>query len=120
MERGTDEEVAAGEAALELLKQSTGDISAWMSADTQFHSTLVRASHNPYLSSIFESVHTTLIEYEYRVWVDKGTVPKWLRKTEAAAVTAIHEPILNAFKNRDAEAGKIAVTAPITTSWRST
>lgn len=37
------------------------------------------------------------------------TRPKWLRKTEAAAVTAIHEPILNAFKNRDAEAGKIAV-----------
>lgn len=109
VERGTDEEIAAGEAALELLKESTGDISAWMSADTQFHSTLVRASHNPYLSSIFESVHTTLIEYEYRVWVDKGTVPKWLRKTEAAAVTAIHEPILQAFKNRDAEAGKIAV-----------
>lgn len=109
IERGTEEEIAEGETALEMLKESTGDISAWMSADTHFHATLVRASHNPYLTSIFESVHATLIEYEYRTWVDKGTVPKWLRKSEAAAVTALHEPILKAFKERDEEAGRIAV-----------
>ncbi|ADZ70874.1 FadR/GntR family transcriptional regulator [Polymorphum gilvum] len=109
IERGTDAEIAEGEAALEVLKDSIGDISAWMSADTHFHATLVRASHNPYLASIFESVHATLIEYEYRAWVDKGTVPKWLRKTEAAAVTALHEPILQAFKERNEEAGRIAV-----------
>lgn len=109
IERGTDEEIAEGEIALQQLKESTGDISAWMSADTHFHSTLVRASHNPYLASIFESVHATLIEYEYRAWVDEGSVPKWLKKSEAAAVTALHEPILTAFKERDEEAGRIAV-----------
>lgn len=109
IERGTDEEVAEAEAALQMLRESTGEISAWMSADTHFHSTIVRSAHNPYLTSIFESVHTTLIEYEYRVWVDRGTVPRWLRKSEAPAVTAIHEPILRAFKERDEEAARIAV-----------
>lgn len=109
IERGTAEEIAEAEAALEVLQDSTGDISAWMSADTHFHSTIIRAAHNPYLTSIFESVHTTLIEYEYRAWVDRGTIPKWLRKSEAAAVTAIHKPILLALKERDEQAAQIAV-----------
>lgn len=109
IERGSDADIAAAAEALDVLKDSTGDISAWMSADTEFHATLVRASQNPYLTSIFESVHATLITYEYRAWVAQGTVPKWLRKTEAAAVTAIHEPILQAFKDRNEEAGRIAV-----------
>lgn len=109
IEKSTGAEIAEGEKALEMLKQSTGNISAWMSADTHFHSTIVRSAHNPYLTSIFESVHTTLIEYEYKTWVEEGTVPKWLRKSEAAAVTALHEPILEALKNRDEEAARIAV-----------
>jgi GntR family transcriptional regulator, transcriptional repressor for pyruvate dehydrogenase complex len=109
IEKATADEIAQAEAALARLQESTGDISAWMSADTHFHSTIIRSAHNPYLTSIFESVHTTLIEYEYRAWVDRGTVPKWLRKSAAAGVTAIHEPILHAFKARDEDAARIAV-----------
>lgn len=109
IERATDAEIEEGEVALQMLQKSTGDTSAWMGADTHFHATLVRASHNPYLSSIFESVHTTLIEYEYRAWVDSGKVPKWLQKSEATAVTTLHEPILKAVKERNEEAGRIAV-----------
>lgn len=109
IEKATDEEILEGQKALEDLKESTGDTSAWMSADTHFHATLVRASHNPYLTSIYESVHATLIEYEYSTWVDQGTVPKWLRKSEAAAVTVLHEPILRALRERNEEAGRIAV-----------
>lgn len=109
IERATDAEIDEGQAALNELLDSIGDISAWMSADTLFHATLVRASHNPYLSSIYESVHTTLIRYEYRTWVDRGSVPKWLRKSEVAAVTALHEPILRAVRERNEEAGRIAV-----------
>lgn len=109
IERATDDEIAEGEKALQMLQESTGDTSAWMGADTHFHATLVRASHNPYLTSIFESVHDTLIEYEYRAWVNGGTVPKWLQKSEAAAVTALHEPLLKAVKERNEEAGRIAV-----------
>jgi GntR family transcriptional regulator, transcriptional repressor for pyruvate dehydrogenase complex len=109
IERGTAAEIAAGEQALQRLRDSVGDTASWMSADTQFHATLVRASHNPYLSSIFESVHTTLINYQHRDWVSRGTVPKWLRSSEAEALNALHEPILAAVKNRDEEAGRIAV-----------
>jgi GntR family transcriptional repressor for pyruvate dehydrogenase complex len=109
IKRGTPAEVAAGEAALRTLAASAGNTSAWISADTTFHATLVRASHNPYLASIYESVHETLINYEYRNWIDSGTVPDWLRPSEAAGLTALHEPILAAVRNRDEDAGRIAV-----------
>jgi GntR family transcriptional repressor for pyruvate dehydrogenase complex len=105
----TPAEVDAGEAALRRLAASAGDTSAWISADTNFHATLVRASHNPYLASIYESVHETLINYEYRSWIDCGTVPAWLRPGEAARLTALHAPILAAVRDRDEEAGRIAV-----------
>lgn len=109
IQRATDEEVREGEAALTRLQESTGDTSAWMSADTHFHATLVRASHNPYLASIYESVHAALIRYEHRGWIDRGTVPAWLGADDAEAVTAIHAPILDAIRNRDSEAGRQAV-----------
>jgi len=109
IKRGTPAEVAAGEVALRTLAASAGNTSAWISADTLFHATLVRASHNPYLASIYESVHETLINYEYRNWIDGGTIPDWLRPSEAAGLTALHEPILAAVRNRDEDAGRIAV-----------
>jgi GntR family transcriptional regulator, transcriptional repressor for pyruvate dehydrogenase complex len=109
IKRSTEAEADAGEAALRKLAASVGNTSAWISADTLFHATLVRASHNPYLASIYESVHETLINYEYRNWIDGGTVPDWLRPSEAADLTALHESILAAVRNRDEDAGRIAV-----------
>jgi GntR family transcriptional repressor for pyruvate dehydrogenase complex len=107
--RATSAQVAAGEAALRELAASAGNTSAWISADTHFHATLVRASDNPYLASIYESVHETLINYEYRDWIASGTVPDWLRPSEAAGLTALHEPILAAVRDRDEQAGRNAV-----------
>jgi GntR family transcriptional repressor for pyruvate dehydrogenase complex len=107
--RSTPAEVDAGEAALRQLAASAGNTSAWISADTRFHATLVRASHNPYLASIYESVHETLINYEYRNWIGSGTVPDWLRPSEAAGLTELHAPILAAVRMRDEAAGRIAV-----------
>ncbi|MGW3622967.1 FadR/GntR family transcriptional regulator [Streptomyces sp. NPDC000880] len=108
-ERATPEEIAAGEAALQQLRSNAGNVAAWMSADTLFHTTLVRASQNPYLSSIFESVHTTVINYEYQAWVERGTVPAWLEKSEAEALNALHEPILDAVRSGDIAMGVQAV-----------
>ena len=105
----TPAELDAGEAALRQLAASAGNTSAWISADTRFHATLVRASHNPYLASIYESVHETLINYEYRSWIRSGTVPGWLRPGEAPGLTALHAPILAAVRDRDEAAGRIAV-----------
>ncbi len=109
IERATLDEVDAGKAALDQLLSSTGDIAAWMSADTSFHATVVRASHNPFLASIYESVHANLIRYEHRGWIDRGAVPDWLQQIDAAEITAIHEPILAAIRDRDVEAGRLAV-----------
>jgi GntR family transcriptional repressor for pyruvate dehydrogenase complex len=109
IERATADQVDAGEAALRQMRDSAGYAAAMMSADTQFHVTLVRASGNPYLASLFESVHRTLLDYEYQAWVEKGTVPVWLRKTQAAAHIALHEPILEAVRGRDARLARQAV-----------
>lgn len=107
--RSTPADLDAGEAALRRLAASAGDTSAWISADTHFHATLVRASHNPYLASVYESVHEALINYEYRNLTGSGTVPGWLRPGEAAGLTALHAPILAAVRDRDEEAGRLAV-----------
>lgn len=109
IERSTSDDMSAGEAALVRLRDSAGSTASWMSADTQFHATLVRASHNPYLATIFEGVHTTLINYEYREWIASGTVPKWLGRGHAAALTSLHEPILRAVRERDVDAAHLAV-----------
>jgi GntR family transcriptional repressor for pyruvate dehydrogenase complex len=108
-QRRSVEDVDAGEAALQRLRNSTGSTASWLSADTQFHAALVRASHNPYLSSMFEGVHSTLMNYEYRQWISSGTVPAWLGKRHADSLTALHEPILQAIRERDADAGRLAV-----------
>jgi GntR family transcriptional repressor for pyruvate dehydrogenase complex len=99
----------AGDDALRELAENAGDTAAWMSADTRFHSTLIRAARNPYLASIYESVHATLVNYEYRAWIDSGTVPEWLEETEGPALVDIHAPILQAVRNRDPEGVRLAV-----------
>jgi GntR family transcriptional repressor for pyruvate dehydrogenase complex len=109
VDRATPDEVVRGEDALERLKQSAGDTASWMSADTLFHATLVDAAHNPYLSAVYRSVHIAVINCEYQGWMSSGEVPSWLHESEAAALHALHEPILQAIKHRDARAARRAV-----------
>ncbi|MDR1294465.1 MAG: FadR family transcriptional regulator [Bifidobacteriaceae bacterium] len=109
VDRGTPDDFADAEKALGQIRTCTGNTAAWMTADTRFHAALVRASKNPYLFSIYESVHTALISYEYRAWVRSGQVPSWLGKAGADDMVAIHEPILRAVKARDAQAAREAV-----------
>lgn len=109
IEHGTADELAAADRALQEMTANAGDTAAWMSADTHFHATLVRAGHNPYLSSIYESIHETLINYEYRSWIAGAGVPKWLRPQSINGIVALHAPILDAVRNKDEEAGRIAV-----------
>jgi GntR family transcriptional regulator, transcriptional repressor for pyruvate dehydrogenase complex len=107
-ERASEDDLAKGAEALESLISDVGDTAAWMSADTKFHATLVRAADNPYLAAIYESVHATLINYEYRAWIDSGAVPRWLEKSNSN-MEGVHRPILEAVKARDAEAARFAV-----------
>jgi GntR family transcriptional repressor for pyruvate dehydrogenase complex len=96
-------------AALERLRASVGATSAWIAADTIFHSTIVGMAGNPYLTSIYESMHTAVISYEYRPWVENDMVPEWLRPEHAEAAIALHEPIVAALEAGDAQAAVLAV-----------
>ncbi|MFE2042602.1 FadR/GntR family transcriptional regulator [Streptomyces sp. NPDC059477] len=109
IERATPAELDRAQEALAAFAHSGGDTASWMSADTRFHATLVSAAHNTYLASMFDSVHTTLINHEYRTWIDNGTVPEWLAPARIPALTAIHEPILDAVRRRDVESALYAV-----------
>jgi GntR family transcriptional repressor for pyruvate dehydrogenase complex len=108
-ERATAAEIATGEKALARLRDSAGDTASWMSANTRFHATLVGAAHNAHLATVYESVHTALINHEYQRWIASGDVPAWLHASEAEALDALHEPILRAVQNRDTDAAREAV-----------
>jgi GntR family transcriptional regulator, transcriptional repressor for pyruvate dehydrogenase complex len=109
IERASAAELDPAEEALNAFAHTGGDTASWMSADTRFHSALVGAAHNTFLASMFESVHSALINHEYRSWIDSGTVPEWLAPDRIPALTAIHEPILSAVRRRDVGSALYAV-----------
>ena len=39
----------------------------------------MRATGNPYLAAIYESVHSAVLAYQFRGWVDRESAPPWLR-----------------------------------------
>ncbi|HVT66737.1 MAG TPA: FadR/GntR family transcriptional regulator [Trebonia sp.] len=96
-------------AALAGIGTAAGDGSAWIAKDTVFHATVVRSAGNPYLSAMYESVHTAVLSYEFKYWVEAESVPAWLRRSSAADQIALHEPIARAVIDRDPEAGRAAV-----------
>ncbi len=109
IENRSDDGIAQAKAALEHLAQSMGETSRWMAADTVFHATLVGLAGNPFLTSIYESVHTKLISYEYQHWVENDRVPRWLEPSESAAQLALHAPIVEAIERADPGAAVTAV-----------
>jgi hypothetical protein len=65
--------------ALARLEEAAGNASEWIAADTVFHAAVVRSAGNPYLAAMYESVHTAVLSYEIKQWVDSESVPSWLR-----------------------------------------
>jgi len=96
-------------AALDDLSSAAGDAASWIAKDTVFHATVVRSASNAYLAALYESVHTAVLSYEYKYWVETDSTPAWLRRTNAAEQMALHEPIARAVINGDAEAARAAV-----------
>jgi GntR family transcriptional regulator, transcriptional repressor for pyruvate dehydrogenase complex len=100
-------------AALHRLRDcSDGDgatASELIAADTVFHSAVVRAAGNPYLATIFESVHGAMLKYQLRNWVDTDAAPLWLRHGGAEQQWALHAPIASAVITGDADAARKAV-----------
>jgi GntR family transcriptional regulator, transcriptional repressor for pyruvate dehydrogenase complex len=104
-------EAAAIEAALHRLRDRGDDATAseLIAADTVFHATVVRAAGNPYLATIFESVHTAVLRYQLRSWGDTDAAPLWLRHGGAAQQWELHQPIAAAVITGDADGAVRAV-----------
>lgn len=109
VENGTDDDIRTAREALDRLRRSVGSTSTWIAADTIFHATIVGLSGNPFLTSIYEGVHTTLMGHEFQPWVENNAVPAWLEPSQAEPQMAIHAPIVEAIERRDAEAAAEAV-----------
>lgn len=106
--------ISAGErseidAVLERLQAATGKPAEWIAADTIFHATLVRSCGNPYVGSIYESVHTAIVTYELNTWVRREELPAWLRVENLAEQMVLHAPIANAVLRGDPVAAGRAV-----------
>jgi GntR family transcriptional repressor for pyruvate dehydrogenase complex len=105
-------DAAAIEAALHRLRDcATGGPAAseLIAADTVFHAAVVRAAGNPYLATIFESVHGAVLQYQLRDWVDSAAAPMWLRHGGAEQQWALHAPIASAVMAGDAPGALAAV-----------
>lgn len=102
-------EVSQIRAALHRLKEAAGSASEWIAGDTVFHATVVRAAGNPYLATMYESVHTAVLSYQLKRWVDTASAPDWLRDGEREKHVALHEPIARSVIGRQTEAALQAV-----------
>jgi len=103
---------AAGiRSALGRLHDAAGSTSELVAADTVFHAAVVRGAGNPYLAAIYESVHSALLSYQLKGWVDSQSVPPWLHGTGPAQHWELHEPIAAAVLAGDAAAAEAAVLA---------
>jgi GntR family transcriptional repressor for pyruvate dehydrogenase complex len=93
------------EAALQRLRDCADDATAseLIAADTVFHATVVRASGNSYLATIFESVHSAVLRYQLRDWVDTDSAPLWLRHGGTTQQWELHQPIAAAVIGGDAD-----------------
>ncbi|HZD67920.1 MAG TPA: FCD domain-containing protein, partial [Actinomycetes bacterium] len=93
--------IAAVDAALNRLRESLGQASTWIAADTVFHAAVVRAAGNPYLSALYESVHTAVLSTGFERWVRHDEVPEWLAPGNAQPQIDLHVPILDGLRRRD-------------------
>jgi GntR family transcriptional repressor for pyruvate dehydrogenase complex len=88
-----------------------GHTSELIVADTVFHALIVRSVGNPYLTAMYESVHSAVLAYELKAWVDTESDPPWLRDGRPEEQMALHEPIAAAVIAGDGEAACAAVLA---------
>jgi GntR family transcriptional repressor for pyruvate dehydrogenase complex len=103
--------IDAIEMALSRLRESVGQASAWIAADTLFHAAVVRAAGNPYLSALYESVHTAVVRTGFDRWVRHDEAPDWLAPENARSQIDLHVPILEGLRRRDEDALCAAVLA---------
>ncbi|MFZ0015221.1 MAG: GntR family transcriptional regulator [Acidimicrobiia bacterium] len=83
---------------------SRNRLQTWIDADADFHVTLVGASRNRYLRATYEMAHRKILSVSYAEWIEKGTVPSWLRGDKWRLQVDLHRRILDAVKADDRKA----------------
>lgn len=84
------------EKAFARLTAAQGSPAEWIAADVVFHVEFVRLAGNRYLTSLFTSTHTAVLNRAYQHWISSGTVPNWLQGEQFDEQLALHEPIIGA------------------------
>ncbi|HZU16156.1 MAG TPA: FadR/GntR family transcriptional regulator [Candidatus Dormibacteraeota bacterium] len=95
--------------ALDRLRATAASPSSWIAADALFHATLVGIAKNPYLTALYESVHTAIVSIQLEAWVRTDEPPGWLSPERAEERLALHRPILAALSARDPDALQAAL-----------
>ena len=99
------------EAAFDRLASCEGNASALVAADTNFHASLVAGAGNPYLTALYENVHTAVLTVEYDRWIRTDEAADWLGSDHAEAHLRLHRPIVDALAAGDEQAVRRALLA---------
>jgi GntR family transcriptional repressor for pyruvate dehydrogenase complex len=102
-ERATPEDIEALERALHDFDTADGLV-AQAAADIAFHALLARASHNPVLATMFDSISSLVFETMLRSLADSGTTRRG---------APLHHRILDAVRRGDATAAAAAMAEHI-------
>lgn len=95
----------------EALTLSKSRLESWIEADADFHVTLVAATGNKYLRSTYEMAHRKILSVSYADWIERGSVPSWLRGERWKGQVDLHRRILQAAVAGDADALAVALAA---------
>ncbi len=98
--RLTQDDLDRMDAALDRMAQSSGRLSAWIHADSDFHAALVNASGNASLVTLYESVHAAVTSIVYDAWIAEDRPPRWFID-EFDQQMDLHRTILDALRDRD-------------------
>ena len=95
------ETVAGLDETLAQLGADGAGAGSLVAADTNFHARLVAGAGNPYLTTLYESVHTAILELEYDHWVRTDDPPEWLGAGHAGEHLHLHQQVRDAFASGD-------------------
>lgn len=101
--------VAGLDETLAQLRTDGAGAAALVAADTNFHARLVAGAGNPYLTTLYESVHTAILELEYEHWVRTDQPPEWLGPAHAGEHLRLHQAVRDAFAAGRARALRAAL-----------
>lgn len=95
----------------EALTGSKSRLESWIESDADFHVTLVEATGNDYITATYEMAHRKILSVSYTDWIERGSIPSWLRGERWKDQLELHRRILDAAVAGDAAGLEAALSA---------